>query len=116
MGETEDQNSELFARKGRDIIYFNPPFNLYCATNVGEEFRRIQEKHFNRGNDLSKLFNRNKLKITYSCMPNINAKITAHNKALLASTSVNEIVTKSCNCQKSKVCPSNGKCVVSDVI
>ena len=94
--QTSEQNDNITKKKGRDIIYFNPPFNLYCATNVGEEFRKIVEKHFNKGDDLSKLFNRNKLKITYSCLPNIEAKIISHNKHLISKQKATNIEVKNC--------------------
>ena len=55
----------------RNIIYFNPPFNIYCSTNVGKLFRDLVDKHFGRGNYLSKIFNKNTLKISYSCLSNI---------------------------------------------
>ena len=61
---------------------------------------------------LGKLFNKNKLKISYSCLPNLEARICAHNKSLLSKPQN----LKSCNCQKSRVCPLNGKCVVEDCI
>ena len=114
--QTSEQNDNITKKKGRDIIYFNPPFNLYCATNVGEEFRKIVEKHFNKGDDLSKLFNRNKLKITYSCLPNIEAKIISHNKHLISKQKATNIEVKNCNCQKSKICPLDGFCNASNII
>ena len=103
-----EQNSVNSSRKSRDIIYFTPPFNLYCGTNVGEEFRKIVEKHFSRGDDLSKLFNRNKLKLSYSCLPNIQAKIASHNKKMLSKPPPASIVSRHCNCQKNKICPLDG--------
>ena len=60
------------------VIWFNPPWNLYSATNVGKLFRDIIQKHFSGGNDLSRLFNKNKLKISYSCLQNIGSKISSH--------------------------------------
>ena len=58
-------------RKRQNVIWFNPPFNIYSASNVGRIFRELIDKHFSSGNDLSKLFNKNKLKISYKCLPNI---------------------------------------------
>ena len=68
----------------RNIMYFNTPFNIYCSTNVGKLFRDLVDKHFGRGNYLSKIFNKNTLKISYSCLPNIKSKINFHNKCLWA--------------------------------
>ena len=66
QGNENSENTGNPAKKGRNIICFTHPFHLYCANNVGQEFRKLLNKHFTRNNDLSKLFNRNKLEITYS--------------------------------------------------
>ena len=100
----------------RQVIWFNPPFNIYCSTNVGELFRGIVDKNFGKGNQLSRMFNRNKLKISYSCLPNLKAKIAGHNKAILEKSRLNNVQAKTCNCQKGKVCPLEGKCVVDNVV
>ena len=106
---------------GRNVIWFNPPFNLYCSTNVGQIFRRLIETHFTKNDIVSKLFNKNKVKLSYSCLPNIKAKISAHNKKILSAQALNRVpfqggAEKNCNCQASKVCPLAENCVHSDVI
>ena len=56
---------------------------------------------------------RNNLKISYSCMQNMEAIIKNHNKAILLSDS-NKIKTtpsKSCNCRKKDQCPMDGNCL-----
>ena len=95
------------------IIWFNTPFNLYSAINIGRIFLDLVEKHFKRSNILGKLFNKNTLKISYSCMPNLQAKISAHNKSIMSGTSN---IEKGCNCQTNRVCPLEGECVVSDCV
>ena len=61
---------------GRNVIWFNPPFNLYCSTNVGQIFRRLIETHFTKNDIVSKLFNKNKVKLIYGCRPIIKAKVS----------------------------------------
>ena len=56
----------------RQIIWFNPPFNLKIKIKIGKLFLNPLEKHFPSHNKLHKLFNRNTVKISYSCMPNMN--------------------------------------------
>ena len=66
---------------------------------------------------LGKLFNKNQMKISYSCLPNISAKIGAHNRSLVRKKfEENNALEKSCNCQASRTCPLKGNCVVEDVI
>ena len=70
-------------------------------------------KHFPPGHKYHKIFNRNNLKISYSCMQNMEAIIKNHNKAILLSDS-NKIKTtpsKSCNCRKKDQCPMDGNCL-----
>ena len=43
-------------------------------------------KHFPSGDKLYKIYKNNALKLSYSCMPNLNAKIDGHNKIILETT------------------------------
>ena len=55
---------------------------LNCQnTNVGKCFLSLIDKHFLKSNPLHKIFNRNTLKLSYSCMGNIKTIISNHNKA-----------------------------------
>ena len=100
----------------RNIIWYNPPFNLYCDTNVGREFRNLIKKHFLRGTDLGKLFNPNKLKLSYSCLPNLKFRIAAHNRHILFGETGKIEKSQGCNCHNAEDCPMNGDCMVSDII
>ena len=64
----------------RNVIWFNPPFSANVKTKVGNYFLSLIKKHFPPGHKFSKLFNRNTIKVSYSCMPNIKAKIHKHKK------------------------------------
>ena len=46
-------------------------------------------------------------------MPNLGARIAGHNKYLLSR---NATPSSTCNCQKNRLCPLNGNCVVENVI
>ena len=39
-------NKTLNNNSRRDIIWFTPPFNIFCSTNVGEIFRNLIKKTF----------------------------------------------------------------------
>ena len=56
----------------RQIIWFKPPYSANVKTNVGKIFMRIVDKDFPRHHQYYKLFNRNNIKLSYSCMPNMN--------------------------------------------
>ena len=65
----------------RNVICFNPPFN--AKTKVGKYFPNIIKNHFPPRHRFSKLFNRNTIKVSYSCMPNVKTEIHKHNKNIL---------------------------------
>ena len=62
----------------RKIIWFNPPFGLNITTKIDKYFLNLITKHFPTHHKFHKIFNRNKLKISYSCMPNIRTWIIGH--------------------------------------
>ena len=67
----------------RKITWFNPPYNQNISTNIGQRFRTLISKHFQRILKLSKIFNTNTLKLSYSFMPNMAAVICQHNSSIL---------------------------------
>lgn len=104
-------------KRGRNIVWFNPPYNSNVSTNVGKEFFKLLDKHFPSHHRLHKICNRNNIKMSYCCMPNINAIITGHNMKLLkAENATSDTVAKSCNCRNKANCPLNGNCCVSSVV
>ncbi len=56
---------------------------------------------------LYKIFNRNTLKLSYSCMPNVHQIITARNKNILnKQTKPTENPEKKCNCRQIRENPA----------
>ena len=55
------------------------------TTNIGKKFLALIDKHFGkeREDKLHKLFNRHTVKLSYSCTPNIETLIKAHNRKIL---------------------------------
>ena len=103
-----NQNGNKKRRKrSRNVIFFNPPYNASVKNNVGNLFLRMVLKHFPAGHKYRSLFNRNNLKLSYSCMPNIANIIQAHNSKMLKGE---EVKPKSCNCRKKSNCPLDGRC------
>ena len=103
----------LFLRH-RDIIWYNPLFSRNVATNVGRSFLKILDEEFPKGHVLHKIFNRNTVKISYSCIPNLKQKIDGRNKPPYGKT--NAVPPKTCNCHQPAHCPLDGNCLKSAVI
>ena len=88
-------------------------------TNVGKQFLQLMDKHFPPGNPLHQIFNRNKVKMSYRCTPNLARKISAHNSKILNKNAEkeNEMATKiDCNCRKKDECPVENKCMQDGVV
>ena len=60
-----------------------------------------------------KIFKRNTVKISYSCMPSLKQKIDGHNKSILRKTNV---PSRACNCQQPAHCLMAGNCLKSSVV
>ena len=70
-------------RRRRNITWYNPPYNIATSTKVAKRFLNIVISTFSSNHPLRKIFNRNTIKVSYSCMPNIAATITPTNKQKL---------------------------------
>ena len=73
---SEPPNSDRKNRH-RDIIWYNPPFSKNVPTNIGQTFLKILDEEFPKVHMLHKIFNRNTVKISYSCMTNLKQTSTA---------------------------------------
>ena len=65
-----DTNTRQHKRK-RKVTWFNPPYSQHVKTKIGEKFLKIVEKNFPKENQLHKICNRNTLRLSYSCMDNM---------------------------------------------
>ena len=68
----------------KKVVWFNPPFCQSVKTNIGTKFLALIDKHF-KDTSLAKHFNRSTLKISYSCLPNLERIISGHNKRILVA-------------------------------
>ena len=98
----------------RNITWFNPPFSHNVKTNVGEKFLKLVDRCFPKNHPLRPICNRNTLKLSYRCTPNMGSIISAKNKKLLQPPpKQNE---KTCNCKGDKICPVDRKCLSESVV
>ena len=99
----------------RKITWYNPPYSSSVKTSIGKQFEKLIQKHFPKHHRYHKLFNKNNLKLSYSCMPNMKKIIDNHNKKILNDKN-SEKVEKSCNCKNRDKCPLDGKCLSQCII
>ena len=85
------------------------------ATNVGRAFLKIVDEEFPDNHVFHKIFNRNTVKISYSCMPSLKKKIDGRNKSTLQKTTTPPI-SKEYNCRRPADCPMAGNCLKSSVV
>ena len=64
----------------------NPPFSKNTSTNIGNKFLALVDEHFPKDHKLRKIFNRNTIKISYSCMNDTKQIIDNHNKRILTAS------------------------------
>ena len=50
------------------------PFSSTLKTNISKEFQKLVDKPFTKKGPFNKILNRNTIKISYSCMPNIESE------------------------------------------
>ena len=87
---------------------------------MGHIFLQAIDDCFPKNNPLHKIFNRNNLKLSYSCMPNIRNIISVHNKSVVNKLTSTDALTcstkpKQCNCRNKSACPLPGKYLTSIV-
>ena len=84
---------------------------------MGHKILAIIKKRFPQNHPLSKIFNKNTVKVSYRCMPNLKSQKDKHNRKILnrGAADQNE---PGCNCQKSrkKDCPIPGQCATPFVV
>ena len=105
----------------KNTLWYNPPFSKSVQTDIGKKLLILVDKCFPHKNPLRKIFNRNTVKISYSCTSNIKQAIDNHNKQKLAAyngenTNPEEANAKLCNCRKKDSCPLNGEYLQPAVI
>ena len=64
------------------------------------------KNNFPRDHQLYKIFNRNKLKLSYSCISSMSSVIQQHNYKALST-----IKNRLCNCRNKDNCHHDGKCL-----
>ena len=90
--ENENKSKSSKNRK-RSIIWFNPPFSKNVSNNISKYFLLLVQKHFPNNRKYHKIFSKNNVKISYSCIANIKSFINMHNTEVIT-----EKKTQAVNC------------------
>ena len=77
------ENNQNKQKRNRNTISFNPPNSKPVKTNIRRIFIKLISKHFPPNHNFVKNVNKNRIKLSYSCMPNIRSKINGLNKKVL---------------------------------
>ena len=90
----------------RHVLWYTPPYSMNVKTRIGGSLFFILNKHFPKGSELHKLFNKNTIKISYSCLPNFDAILKGIN-----TNKLNTAMTKTDKPTNMKnICNSDGVC------
>ena len=80
---------------------------------IAQVVLQLVTKHFLRSHKLHKSFNRNTVKLRYSCMNNMSNIIKGHNQKVIWKPHDQR---PKYNCRKKVECPMEGNCQVNNVI
>ena len=70
----------------KNVIWFNPLFRVNVKTKVGNYLLNLIGKPFPPRDKFNKSFNRNTIKVSYNCVPNIKGEIHKHDKSTSEKT------------------------------
>ena len=84
-----EKNTTTTPRRNRkiNIIWFNHPYSKNAQINVTKNFLNLIKKRFPPTHNLHPIFNKNYLKVTYSCMPNMGSIINNNKKKIFNNNS-----------------------------
>ncbi len=105
-------------KRHRNVTWYNPPYSKNVATNIGRTFLKILDEEFPENHVLHKIFNRNTVKVSYTCMTNVKQTIDGHNKAVLKMNNPDNKtqLDNGCNCKSRDKCPLPGKCLTKSIV
>ena len=107
----QDETSKK-KRRSRHILWFNPPYTRRLNMDFGRQFLRLLDDCFPPDHQLRPIFNRQTVKLSYSCMPSLAVQIARANKAKINPPQQPQNLA--CNCRN--VCQVPGQCRLSSVI
>lgn len=98
--EFSKRNAETKTNRKRKVIYFHPPWSDQIETKIGKSFLNLLDKHFPRGTELHHFFSRQKVKVSYSNLPNVSRAIKGNNRRVLHPETTLQL--RGCNCESAR--------------
>ena len=90
-----------------------PPFSISVSTKIEKSFLNLIDLHFAKNHVCNSIFNRNKIKVSYSCMQNMKSVINNHNMKVLNNTAE---IKESWNCRNKSNSPFDEKFLTPNII
>ena len=87
---------------------------MNVETNIGKTFLNLIDQHFPKTIKFHKIFNRNNVKVCYSCLPNFGNMIKSHNNRILSEEKTQD--QPKCNCRQKDTCPLEEQCLDKELI
>ena len=109
-----DTNHKNHSKDKRKTIWFHPLLSKNISAKNGKSFLSLLDFHFPENHIYHSIFNRNKIKVSYSCMHDIKSIINNHNMKVLNNTAETK---ESCNFRNENNSPSlDRKCLNPKII
>ena len=110
-GNNKNQHKKIWKRQCK-IIRFNLPFPKIVKTNIGKKFFKLINPYFPKHHKMSKIFDKNTIKLSYNCCRNIGSVIASRNRRIIQLTSNNH----GRNCRNRAECQLGNKCLTSNTV
>ena len=88
---------------------------MNVQTNIGREFLNLVSEIFPKNHRYNEIFNKNNIKVSYSCTDNLHTVIKKHNRKIL-ETSKTPSTENNCSYRKKYDCPLKNNCLTSSVV
>ena len=108
------QNTTPNKNEERSNLRFNQPYTENVLTKVWKHFLPLLDKHFTPHNKFYKIFKRNIVKTSYSCLSNMKITVNSHNQNVTNPKTMTK--DRTCNCVDKVKCPLTQNCLVSNII
>ena len=95
-------------------LWFNSPYGVSMETNIEKFFLKLIGKHFPKTFKFHKIFNKNNVKVSYSCLLYFANMIKLHNNRIFYEETAQG--QHKCNCWQKDVGPLVGNCLGKELI
>ena len=106
------QEKNQARKRKRAIIWYNLPYSVNKKTNIGTTSFKLLRKHFPSTHPMYIIFNKSKIKISYSYFPKMWSITSLDNKHILNSNSTDY----RCNWNKRDECHLENKCLTPRIV